>query len=84
MNISNLPHAPLQYDSWAPGMCQSPAREHGITGSIMTDSHAEAEIADVVVVGGGGSGLAAAVSAANRGMRTVVSHKARRVFGVST
>ena len=49
----------------------------------MSDAHIELEVADVVVVGGGGAGLAAAVSAATRGMRTVLLEKDAKLGGTT-
>ena len=49
----------------------------------MPDYHTEPEFADVVVVGGGGAGLAAAVSAATRGMRTVLLEKNAELGGTT-
>ena len=49
----------------------------------MSDHQIEPEVADVVVVGGGGAGLAAAVSAATRGMRTFLLEKNPELGGTT-
>jgi len=49
----------------------------------MPDTDAELQTADIVIVGGGGSGLAAAVSASARGMRIVVLEKANVLGGTT-
>lgn len=50
---------------------------------LEANTHTELEIADVIVVGGGGAGLAAAVSAATRGMRTVLLEKCAELGGTT-
>lgn len=47
----------------------------------MVETVATTRTVDVVVVGGGGSGLSAAISAAQRGMRTVLVEKQDRLGG---
>ncbi len=49
----------------------------------MTPNQPSTENADVIVLGGGGAGLAAAVSAASRGMRTVLLEKCPQLGGTT-